>query len=331
MPSRIKKKKVAKARRAPFEIGPHSVAPGTVAKVELPVARLVTQTRIGLPVCVLHGRKDGPRLWISAALHGDELNGTEIIRRVLKRVRVERLAGTIIAVPVVNVFGFVEQSRYLPDRRDLNRSFPGSAQGSLAAQLAHLFLTEVVERSTHGVDLHTGSNHRINLPQIRANLAHKETRRIAEAFSAPLMIRAKAIAGSLRGAAGKRGIPIVVYEAGEPMRFNPRSIRSGVAGVMRVIQELGLLRGPKRPHECRSLEVRKTKWLRATRSGIVHLEVGLQDRVEKGQVVATMHDTFGDVVGSIRSPLSGLVIGHTTNPLLNRGEAAIHVAELSVS
>jgi len=314
--------------REPFEISRVRVEPGTAQRVEIPVARLVTQTQLSLPVTVLHGKRDGPRLWLSAALHGDELNGTEIIRRVLKRIRPARLRGTVVAVPVVNVFGFLEQSRYLPDRRDLNRSFPGSARGSLAARLAHLFLTEIVGRCTHGIDLHTGSNNRINMPQTRADVDHPETRRCAEAFSAPLMIRAKTIPGSLREAARKRGIPIVVYEAGEPMRFDTRSISVGVSGVVRVMQELGMLRAPSRKAECRSITIRKTRWLRASRSGIVHLDVGLRDRVEADQVVAHMYDTFGDPISRLRSTLGGIVIGHTLNPLVNRGEAVIHVAEI---
>ncbi len=317
--------------RDPFVISGVTVKAGSIARVEIPVARLVTQTQVSLPVTVLHGRKDGPRLWLSAAIHGDELNGTEIIRRVLKRVRVENLKGTIVAAPVVNVFGFIDQSRYLPDRRDLNRSFPGSARGSLAARLAHLFITEVVEQCTHGIDLHTGSNNRTNMPQIRADLKDPETRRCAQAFSAPLMIRSKSIKGTLRGAACKRGIPIILYEAGEPLRFDPPSIRVGVAGVIRVMQEIKMLGSPKKQHECRSLEVTSTKWIRASRSGIVHLDVGLQDRVQKGQHIADMHDTFGDVVARIKSTVSGIVIGHTTNPLVNRGEAVVHVAETPVT
>ncbi|MFW6198438.1 MAG: M14 family metallopeptidase, partial [Acidobacteriota bacterium] len=163
-----------------FEIGGERVAPGETRRLDLPVARLPTQQMLSLPVKVLHGSRPGPRLWLSAAIHGDEVNGVEIIRRVLDAVRPEELAGTVVAVPIVNVFGFVQQSRYLPDRRDLNRSFPGSRRGSLAARLARLFLTEVVERCSHGIDLHTGSLHRSNLPQVRGDLDDPETRRCAE-------------------------------------------------------------------------------------------------------------------------------------------------------
>ncbi|MEQ8963814.1 MAG: succinylglutamate desuccinylase/aspartoacylase family protein, partial [Coleofasciculus sp. C2-GNP5-27] len=151
-------------------IGGITVAPGERKRTEIPVARLPTQTLLSLPITVINGVEAGPRLWISAAIHGDEINGVEIIRQVLERINPSQLHGVLIAVPIVNVFGFIEQSRYLPDRRDLNRSFPGSPRGSLASRLADLFMTEVVSRCTHGIDLHTAAQHRTNLPQIRANL-----------------------------------------------------------------------------------------------------------------------------------------------------------------
>ena len=311
-----------------FEIAGQVLQPGETRRLEIPVARLVTQTQLSVPVAVLHGTRPGPKLWLSAALHGDELNGTEIIRRVLARVKVERLRGTVVAVPVVNVFGFLEQSRYLPDRRDLNRSFPGSNKGSLASRLAYLFMKEIVARCEVGIDLHTGSHHRVNLPQIRADLDDKETRRLSKAFGAPLMIHARKVPGSLRDAATERGRVVLVYEAGEPLRFNRRSILVGVRGVKHAMQALGMLAKPKRAQAYPTVEVRKTHWLRANRSGIVQMKVGLRDHVEKGQTVAVLYDAFGDVVSRVRAGAPGVVIGHTLNPLLNRGEAILHVGEL---
>jgi predicted deacylase len=240
-----------------------------------------------------------------------------------------RLAGTVIAVPVVNVFGFVQQSRYLPDRRDLNRSFPGSRSGSLAARMAHLFLTEVVGHCTHGIDLHTGAQHRMNMPQVRANLDDPETRKCAAAFGAPLMIHGKTIHGSLREAAGKQGIPIIVYEAGEPMRFNRRAIAIGERGVMQVIQALGMLPGPRKRRRAPTVEIRRTAWVRAHRSGIVDLRVRLGDRVREGDVLGVVRDAFGESVGEIEATHTGLVIGISNNPLLHRGEAVAHLADLS--
>src|SRR5690554_5631376 len=164
-PARAAKAK-AEAMRAAFEIAGHRIKPGRRALVGLEMPRLSSHTALTMPVHVIHGRRDGPTLFVCAAIHGDELNGVEIIRQVLKTRALNQLRGTLIAVPVVNAYGLIQESRYLPDRRDLNRSFPGSVQGSLAARLANLFLEEIVSRCTHGIDLHTGAIHRSNLPQI---------------------------------------------------------------------------------------------------------------------------------------------------------------------
>lgn len=221
-------------------IAESAIAPGKRRRLDIPVSRLPTQTSISLPVIVLNGQKPGPRLWLSAAIHGDEINGVEIIRQVLEKIQPKQLQGTLLAVPVVNVFGFIEQSRYLPDRRDLNRSFPGANNGSLASRLAYLFMKEIVNNSTHGIDLHTAASPRINLPQIRANLEDEHTQLFAKAFGAPLMIHATTRDGSLRQAASQKGIPILLYEAGEALRFDGEAIRIGVEGIMRVMEYLGM-------------------------------------------------------------------------------------------
>ncbi|MGH7163702.1 MAG: succinylglutamate desuccinylase/aspartoacylase family protein [Planctomycetota bacterium] len=315
--------------RGPLEIGGRSIAPGERKRVEVPVARLFTQTMLSLPVTVVHGAREGPRLWLDAAIHGDELNGAEIIRRVLERVQPAALAGALIAVPVVNVVGFIHQSRYLPDRRDLNRSFPGSARGSLAARLAHLFLTEIVQRCTHGLDLHTGSLHRANLPQVRANLDDPETARCAKAFGAPITLHARAIKGSLREAAARLKLPILVYEAGEPLRFDEEAIRAGVAGILRVMKALGMTRGPSRRRAPKTLLVRRTAWVRTHGSGIFHLKARLGRRVKAKQDLGVVLDAYGDAGFRLQAPCRGIVIGHTNNPLVHRGDAVVHVAMLS--
>lgn len=303
-----------------------AIESGTRRRLDLFAARLPTQTPLGLPVEVVSGRQPGPRLWLSAAIHGDELNGMEIIRRVLGRLRARSLRGDVIAVPIVNVFGFIHQDRYLPDRRDLNRSFPGSRRGSLAARLAHLFMTEIVAHCTHGLDLHTGSNHRVNLPQVRGDLRDPEVRRCAVAFGAPIMIQGSAPRKSLRDAAQRLGIPILVYEAGAPLRFDRRAIRIGVRGVLRVMAELEMWdEAPARETE-RPLEARRRTWVRAPRSGVLHLSVRLGARVEKGRRLGQVLDVFGEDRSVIRSPSEGLVIGHTDNPLVSQGDGIIHLA-----
>nr|WHW29206.1 putative deacylase [uncultured bacterium] len=202
-------------KRPSFKIGDLDVAAGRSGIGELPVSRLVTGTHISLPLRVMHGVHDGPTVWLSAAVHGDEVAGVEIIRRVLATVDPRTLRGSVLAVPIVNVHGFLSGDRYLPDRRDLNRSFPGSPTGSLAGRIADLFMTEVVKRSDVGIDLHTGSDHRTNLPQIRADLDDPQTRELADAFGAPFMLHAKLRDGSMRAAATAADSTVLLYEGGE--------------------------------------------------------------------------------------------------------------------
>ena len=302
------------------------VAPGERRRVEISVARLPTQGDQRLAVEVVNGASAGPRLWLSAAIHGDELNGLEIIHRVLRGMDPRELAGCLLAVPIVNVFGFVHQDRYLPDRRDLNRSFPGSASGSLASRLAHVFMEEIVERSTHGVDLHTGSQHRTNLPQVRGDLDDPATRRCALAFGAPIVIHGEAPDGSLRKAVARRGVPIIVYEAGEPQRFDESAIDMGVAGVLRLMTSLGMRDGADDPPPGPMLEARKRSWVRARRSGILRLDVGLGYRVNARQRLGAIEGVLGGDSTPIRSSHAGIVIGHTANPLVYQGDAVVHIA-----
>jgi uncharacterized protein len=316
------------ARNQPIDIAGTTVAPGRRQLVEVPVARLPTATRLSLPIMVLNGQRPGPKLWLSAVVHGDELNGLEIIRRVLEVVRPRRLAGTLLAVPVVNVFGMVTETRYLPDRRDLNRSFPGSAKGSLAAQLANLFMTNVVAACEMGIDLHTGSDHRFNLPQIRGDLEDPTTLRLAHAFGAPVSVHAPLRDGSLREACRRRGIPVVVYEGGESDRFNETAISAGVDGVLRVLAELGMRTSDPSPPAAATTVVRHTQWVRARRAGILRSPVRAGQRVAKGDVLGIIADAVGDSRATMKAPFDAVVIGHTQHPLVNRGDALWHLADL---
>jgi len=311
----------------PLLIGGVAVPAGEMRRIELDVARLPTHTMLRLPVTVLHGRREGARLWLSATLHGDELNGMEIIRRVLARISPASLRGAVLAVPIVNVFGFVTQSRYLPDRRDLNRSFPGSRTGSLAAQLAHLVMEEIVGHATHGIDLHTAAPPRVNLPQVRGNLDDPETERCARAFRAPVMLHSKPPAGSLRAAAARRGMPVLLYEAGEPLRFNPRAIETGVDGVLRVMAQLGMIDRARAPRGVRSVRAARSKWIRAPQSGVLNLDVTLGGRVVAGRALGAISDPLGESAVKVVAPFSGIVIGQTNNPLVHRGDAVVHLAE----
>lgn len=312
----------------PLTINGETFKPGTRTTIEIPVGRLYTHAPMTMPVHVVKGKKSGPRLFISAAIHGDEINGVEIIRRLLKLPALKRLSGTIIAVPIVNVHGLINHSRYLPDRRDLNRSFPGSAKGSIAAQLAYLFMKEIVSQSTHGIDLHTGAIHRSNLPQIRANLDHEETNTLARAFNVPVIISSNLRDGSLREAAAEHGIPMLLYEAGEALRFDEVSIRAGVKGIISVMRTLEML-PPSRSRSKEQMEpmvARSSSWVRAPDSGMLRAMVQLGSRVKKDTLLGVVSDPFGEEETNVISIYSGIVIGRTNLPLVNEGDALFHIA-----
>ncbi len=303
------------------------VGPGQQAQIDLPIADLSTRVPITMPVHVINGRRDGPRLFVSAAVHGDELNGVEIVRRVTKLRALRGLRGTLVAVPIVNVPGFLNLSRYLPDRRDLNRSFPGSAQGSLAGRIASLFLNEVVRESSHGIDLHTGAVHRENYPQIRVNLESPEAERMARAFGVPVVLNAGFREGSLRAAAAEADVPVIVYEAGEALRFDEAAIRAGVMGITRVMRSLGML--PSRPPRQSSramLVLRSSRWVRASRSGVLRTIRRVGARVSEGQRLALLSDPLGDTEIDVVAPAAGVVIGRTNLPLVHAGDALFNLA-----
>lgn len=311
-----------------FVIGNTSVARRTRSVIELPLPPLYTHTPLYLPVHILRGAKDGPRLFVSAALHGDELNGTEIIRRLLKQPALKRLRGTLVAVPIVNIYGMLNHSRYLPDRRDLNRSFPGSSKGSLAARLAHLFMNEIVHNCTHGIDLHTGAIHRSNLPQIRANLDDQETAQLATDFGVPVLLNSNLRDGSLREAASQHGIPMLLYEAGEALRFDEVAIRAGVRGVINVMRSMEMLPASrsKRKKQNEPFIARSSSWVRASASGLFRKVSSLGSRVKRGEVIGLIDDPFGGNEYEVTSTASGIIIGCAEIPLVHEGEALFHVA-----
>lgn len=313
-------------KREAFELMDEKVLPGRKKVLEIPVARLPTGTWLSMPVTVLHGSADGPRLWLSAAIHGDELNGVEIVNSIMREVDVKALSGTIIAVPVVNVFGFVSESRYLPDGRDLNRSFPGSRRGSLAARLAELFMRHIVDGSDVGIDFHTGTSHRTNLPQIRADLEDKRTRRFAKVFGAPVMLHARTRDGSLREAAARKGLTTLLFEGGEAQRFEDSVIQAGVDGAFRVMADLKMVEKTRRAR--RTIWAENANWIRARRAGLLRCRAEIGDVVEAGQVLATISDVRGGRSSSVKSPGDGIVVGMTKSPIVTQGDALFNIAEI---
>ena len=319
-------------KRKPFEFHGTQIPAGQHLVVPLEMPSLSSQTHLEMPVHIIHGRQEGPTLFVSAAVHGDELNGIEIIRSVLATKRVARLKGTLIAVPVVNGYGLINESRYMPDRRDLNRCFPGSERGSLGGRLAHMFMEEIVERSSFGIDLHTGSNHRTNLPQIRADLDDPMTLRLANAFGVPVLLNSGLRPGSMRGAAGEKDVTVLLYEAGESLRYNDIAIRAGVAGVigvMRALEMLPRLKASTKPNAKPKPEpfiARGSRWDRAPVGGMLRARVKLGAQVTKGDILAYVVDPGGGDRIPVRARAAGIVIGRLELPKVNEGDAVYHIA-----
>ncbi|ABC27433.1 predicted deacylase [Hahella chejuensis KCTC 2396] len=314
----------------PFEFLGAQVAPGHRQQFELPVGQLYTQTDVSIPVEVVHGRSKGPRLLICAAIHGDELNGVEIVRRVLHAPWLKNLKGTLVAVPIVNVLGTIHRSRYLPDRRDLNRSFPGSEKGSLAARMAHLFTTRILQQADYAIDLHTGAIDRSNLPQIRVHLDNQKAAELAHMFGVPVIIDAEIRDGSFRGAGDDLGVPIITYEAGEALRFDENSIAAGVRGVRRVMEELGMIKmRVKGRAQATPVVARSSQWVRAPVGGFLRVLKPLGSRVNKGDLLGYLNGPLDSQGEPILSPCSGIVIGRSNLPLAHEGEAIFHIARFN--
>ena len=303
------------------------IASGSRRQFNVEVAKLYDFTHMAVPVEVVRGKKDGPTLFLSAAIHGDEINGVDIIRRLLKHKRLAHLRGRLIAVPIVNIYGFNTKSRYLPDRRDLNRCFPGDAEGSLAHQLAYTFMEQVVARSDYGIDLHTGAIHRSNLPQIRGYIDDPEVMRLAQSFHVPVIINASLRDGSLRQAAQERKIPTLLYEGGEALRFNLSVIKTGVKGILSVMETIGMLpESAPIDDQGETFVARSSHWLRAPHSGTLSVRRRLGDRIRRGELLGVVSDPFGRHSFEIHAKHPGIIVGMSMIPLVNEGDALFHIA-----
>jgi predicted deacylase len=319
-----------RSRRPAFKVSGQEIAAGERRTIKIPVSVLSDNTPMSLPLHVVHGRRDGPVLFVSAAVHGDEIQGVEIIRRLLRRSITSRISGTLIAVPIVNAYGFISHSRYLPDRRDLNRSFPGSERGSLASRLANLFLNEVVMRSDLGIDLHSAAVHRSNLPQIRIARDNAKLYELAVAFGAPIVIQSTVRPGSLRATAADRGVDVMIYEAGEALRFDESAIRIGERGVLAVMNRIGMINAkkatiPRHPpaHSTNS------NWVRAPEGGILRVHQKNGTAVKKGEVIGVISDPIGESETEVVAANAGIIIGRTNLPIVNEGDALFHIAEVA--
>jgi len=306
-------------------LGEVQVALGERRDIELPISESFTGQSLHLPLRVWRAEAPGPTVLVSAAVHGNELNGTGVIRRLINDPPFNLLKGTLVLVPVVNVLGFERHMRYMPDRRDLNRAFPGYEDGSLTGRFAHSFFNQVVKRCDYCIDLHTAAVHRTNFPNVRADLRNPDTARLSAAFGWVLVLNGNGPVGSLRRTASEHGVPTIILEAGEPSKIEPMVLHCALWGIRNALAALGM--SDDEPLEdAQQIWIERSLWMRAESGGMVDFHVRPGDVVEQDQAVATSTDLFGRQQHVQRAPRAGIVLGMTTMPAANPGEPLIHLA-----
>ncbi len=310
----------------PITVAGVPIAPGERRDLAPAASESFTGDLTSLPLTVMNGVSDGPRTFVTAAVHGDELNGIAVCRRLLDELEPSLIRGALIIVPIVNIPGAQIASRYLPDRRDLNRVFPGSHSGSMAARFARLLLDEVVIGSDIGIDLHTAANHRTNVPQVRLDTTNTELLRLAVAFGAPFVLDARLRSGSLRATAAEHGVDVLTFEGGGPLRFDDDAIDTAYRGVLRVLQRLDVIDDAPPPTDEHPMVLHESRWLRAERGGILELHVGAGDHVVAGQPLWSTLSPLGAERANVDADEEGYVIGATTLPLVQPGHAVLHIA-----
>jgi len=314
----------AEGQAAPLTLLGTDIMPGNAHRLSWAATELFEGVPVSTPVLVVNGALPGPTLCLTAAVHGDELNGIEMVRRVLHEIEPQKLSGAVIGVPIVNVQGFRRGSRYLPDRRDLNRYFPGNPNGSAAARIAHSLFTDVVAHCDALVDLHTGSFERANLPQIRADLRNPDVVTLTQGFGSMVVLHSKPTVGTLRHAATLAGIPAVTVEAGGPSELELAEVKHGVKGIETLLSTLDMVKKRRFWGDPEPVYY-KSSWVRADNGGILLADVSLGSTVRKGDLLGTITDPMSNARTELYSPYAGRIIGLARNQVVMPGFAAFHV------
>lgn len=302
----------------------NSIRRGQRSDIEIDIARLPSGTKITMPVHVYRSTKPGPIILLSGGMHGDEVNGIEIVRRVIDQSDPKKLLkGTIIALPIINVYGFINFSRDVPDGKDVNRSFPGKEDGSLASMVAHTITTKILPVIDFGIDFHTGGASRYNYPQIRFEEGDTLGKEIANAFAAPLTLNSSLIKGSFRETAKNMGKSVVVFEGGETLRIDIKTVEEGMKGIGRVFHHFGLTSHSKKPKK--TLFFHESQWLRAEVSGLFRHKKESGKPVKKGQTIGYISSPTNDYSVKVKAPIDGYILGHNNFPLVHKGDALFHI------
>lgn len=304
------------------------IRPGQSMNIEIAIAKLPTHTLIDLPIFIRSSKEPGPVVLISGGVHGDEINGIVTAKRIMEEVDqdMEMLKkGTLIFIPLVNIYGFLSNSRTFPDGRDLNRSFPGSKKGSLAASIAYILSTEIIPQIDYGIDFHTGGRMLSNSPQIRVDYSDKAAVKLAKSFGTNFVVNSKVIEKSFRKTASKAKKHIIVYEGGESMRLDEFAIEEGVNGAKRMLKSLGMI--DEAPEPLHTIMLKESSWVRARASGIFNASLKIGDQVKRGQVLARISDPYGQIKIPVKAPSNGYIIGMNNHPVINTGDALVHLGK----
>lgn len=304
------------------------ILPGESKTINMEIAKLHTMTKLKIPIIVERSKFEGPTILLSAGLHGDEMNGIEIVRQIITQKINKPKIGTIICIPVINVFGFLNQTREFPDGRDLNRVFPGSKTGSLASQFAHSILTEIIPLIDYAIDFHAGGASRFNAAQIRIVPDNPALKKLADIFNAPFGLFSKNISGSFRNSCDKLGVQMLLFEGGKSIDINDGITQEGVEGTKRFLHHFGMLNVRKRVStpEHNTLYIAKSSWIRAKYSGLFHGLTKVGSQVVKGQILATISDPYGKVEHKLKAPNSGYIINVNDAPIVYQGDAIYHIS-----
>ncbi len=309
-------------------INGHRIQPGESTRMEVNIARLPSHSEINISISVIRALEDGPVVLLSGGLHGDEINGIETVRRLLNSDLFKLKKGAIIYVPIINVFGFINFSREVPDGKDINRSFPGNKTGSLASRVAYFMMKQIIPKIDYGIDYHTGGASRTNYPQIRCVVKDEINFDLAKAFNAPFILNSPFRPNSLRKTASKMGKRILVFEGGESLRMDKFAIQEGVSGTLRLLKYLKMIE--KAPEaKAPSILITKSTWVRARFSGLFLNKINSGDVVHKKQILGSITDPFGEFKKTIQSPVNGYIIGLNNNPVVHQGDALMHIALLN--
>jgi len=311
-------------------IGGESVAPGEHKLLKISIDRLPTGTLIDIPVYVFNSDNPGPTILIQAGLHGDEINGIETVRRIITGKLFHVNKGAIIAVPILNIFGFIHFSRDVPDGKDVNRSFPGTRKGSLASRIAYYYLNEIMHQIDIAIDLHTGGGQRHNFPQIRYTQEDSNSAELAAIFNAPFTFASKLIKGSFRNTAYEMHKPTIVFEAGESMRFDTFSIDAAMDGILRILHHFNMLRDGdvKQKTLDKTVYLERRKWLRAPTAGMFIPKVLNGTQIQKGDVLGVVSDIYEKKPRQVKAPIDGCIICINNQAVVNQGDALFHVGEI---